>query len=73
MEQHGYPDYCSHKSIHDNFVQKVLDMQEKHYSGNTDIYVEIAILMNDWIVDHILIEDKKYAPYLKLDSSLRSQ
>lgn len=64
MEQFGYPDYSIHKSNHDNLVQQVLRMQKMYYIGTTDITTDIAILLNDWIAEHILVEDKEYGPYL---------
>lgn len=64
MKQFEYPDYSVHKSEHDSLTQKVLDMQKKYSCGNAGIAVDIAILLNDWIAEHILVEDKKYGPYL---------
>lgn len=64
MEQHEYPDYSDHKSKHDNLVQQASSMQKMYYLGSTDITTDIAILLNDWIAEHILVEDKKYAPYI---------
>ncbi len=64
MKQYRYPDYSDHKSKHDNLVQQVLRMQKMYYIGTTGITIDIAILLNDWIAEHILVEDKKYSPYL---------
>lgn len=64
LQNYNYPDYNSQKSEHDSLVQKVLHMQKVYYSGDTNITTDIAILMNDWLVEHILVEDKKYGKFL---------
>ena len=64
MQKYGFPDYLSHKSLHDNLIQSVVKLQKNYYAGNEDISTDVAILLNDWIADHILKEDKKYTPFL---------
>ena len=40
-------------------------MKKKYYEGETNLSTDLAILMNDWLAEHILVIDKKYAEYLK--------
>ncbi len=60
MEQYEYPEYTVQKSEHDSLVLKVEVMQKRYYTGNTSIATDVAILLNDWLAEHIMIEDKKY-------------
>ena len=64
MQLYGYPEYNAHQSEHISLTETALNMQKKYYHGDAHIVTDIAILLNDWIADHILLEDKKYGPYL---------
>lgn len=64
MKKSGYPFYATQKSEHDELVRNVLDMRKKYYTGDTSIATDIAILLNDWLAEHIMMEDKKYGPYV---------
>mgnify|MGYP001183058056 CR=1 FL=1 len=65
LKQHEYPDFTSHKSEHDQLVKETEDLQKRFYKGETDLFSDIAILLNDWLSKHILEIDKKYVPYLE--------
>lgn len=64
LEKHDYPDLLSHKLEHKILIKKVLDMQHKYSSGKKDIAGKLAMLLNDWLAEHILTKDKKYGDYL---------
>lgn len=64
MEQNGYPCSTTQKSEHNDLVREVLEMRKKYYTGDTGIAMDLVILLNDWLAEHILIEDKKYGPYI---------
>jgi hemerythrin len=63
MKDAEYFDYSAHKSQHDYFLLRVWEFGKKHDSGD-DITVELFGFLKDWIINHILKEDKKYIPYL---------
>ena len=65
LKQHEYPEFASHKSNHEQLTKQAVDFQKKYFLGNTGLSTEIAILLNDWLAEHILEIDKKYVPYLK--------
>ncbi|HJP19420.1 MAG TPA: bacteriohemerythrin [Nitrospinota bacterium] len=65
LRQHNYPEFAPHKSEHDKLVKEATDLQTKFFTGVTDLSTDIAILLNDWLAEHILVVDKKYVPYLK--------
>lgn len=66
MQEAHYPDFDSHKAVHDAFSAKILAAQDAYakdpasVSGN-----EILKLLHDWFVDHIMETDKLYMPYLQ--------
>lgn len=65
LKEHNYPDFTSHKLEHDRLVSQAIDLQKKYILGNTNLYTDLAILLNDWLAEHILVIDKKYVPFLK--------
>ena len=68
LKQHEYPEFASHKSEHDQeelLVKQAVGFQKKHMEEGTVLSADIAILLNDWLTEHILVVDKKYVPFLK--------
>jgi hemerythrin-like metal-binding protein len=64
MEEASYPELPAHIKIHDSFVSKVLEFKKDFDEGNVYISLEIINFLKDWILDHILKEDKKYVNYI---------
>ncbi len=64
MKTHGYPDYANHKTEHDKFVAKVLQVEKDCKSGKCAMSMDILNFLSTWLVNHIKGTDKKYAPYL---------
>ncbi len=61
---YDYPDYERHVKEHEEFVQQVLDFQNKFTSGNAPMTIKILSFLRDWIQNHINGNDKKYSGYL---------
>jgi hemerythrin len=61
MEEHGFPRLAEHKRLHYLMAQKTRKMR-----GDFDSLSGKALLnyLKDWWTNHILLEDKQYAPYL---------
>jgi hemerythrin-like metal-binding protein len=59
-----YPELVQHKAIHDGFVAKAADLQQKHKAGSLVLSIETLSFLGSWIRDHILVMDKKYSVYL---------
>lgn len=64
MQRAGYPAFPEHKREHENFTNKVLAFKTDFDSGKTAMTVSITSFLKNWLNDHILVNDKKYAPYL---------
>jgi hemerythrin len=56
-----YPDLHKQKAEHVIFVQKLMDMQLKAEKSQVGLTIEIMDFLKDWLKNHIMIEDKKYA------------
>jgi hemerythrin-like metal-binding protein len=60
-----YKEYELHKSYHDQLLVKVRRFQDEYNSG-VNITTELFNFLKEWILVHIMKEDKKYGPYLKV-------
>ena len=63
MLKASYPDLNNHRKLHDDFVATVLKSMQEYESGNT-APVDMAQFLKKWLLNHIAISDKQYAPYL---------
>lgn len=65
FDRYGYPERGEHKKIHNDLVQKVMDFQRKFESGKAEVDMELMEFLKDWLVNHIMKTDRKYAPFLQ--------
>jgi len=61
----NYPEYQEHKLQHELFVKKIVDLKKQFENGEQKISVELIKFLSDWLINHILISDKKYMTHLK--------
>ncbi len=62
MEKMDYPYYENHKTIHGNLVKSVAQVKAKVESdiSNENYFKEVFEFASDWLVTHILEEDKSF-------------
>ncbi|MGA1846987.1 bacteriohemerythrin [Deferribacter abyssi] len=65
FKQYNYPEYENHHKIHENLKATVVDFINKFKSGDEAIGFTLMNFLRKWLIQHIMGEDKKYAPYLK--------
>lgn len=65
MQQYSYPGLSDQKKEHAAFTEKVLKFKEDFDSGRTSMSVSVTSFLKDWLVNHICVSDKKYAPFMK--------
>lgn len=65
MKAFHYPEYTAHQAEHHSLLQKVLNMRERLRNGDKYILTDVAILMNDWLTEHLLTQDKKYGAFIE--------
>ncbi|HOJ64747.1 MAG TPA: bacteriohemerythrin [Spirochaetota bacterium] len=63
MTIHNYPKYDEHKASHKNLTDKVLSFYSELESGKKLLSVELLFFLKDWLVNHILGEDKMYSKF----------
>ncbi|MFR4983286.1 MAG: bacteriohemerythrin [Clostridium neonatale] len=59
MESINYKRLFSHKIEHDSFINKLENLDLTHIDSNQDVSIkELLQFLNDWLIDHILQNDK---------------
>ncbi|MCF6150211.1 MAG: bacteriohemerythrin [Candidatus Kuenenia sp.] len=64
LKEHYYNDYESHRDKHQRLIEDVLKIKEQISNDGIEMNMEVLDLFKDWIINHILTEDRKYGPYL---------
>ncbi|MDY0189219.1 MAG: bacteriohemerythrin [Desulfuromonas sp.] len=59
-----YPDYAPHCELHKDLCNQVSEINLKVQSGERLITPELLFFLRKWITNHIMVEDKKYGPFL---------
>ena len=62
--KHSYPGTLSHKLKHEAFRKEVATFQEKLEGGAVTVSLSVMKFLKNWLVEHIIGEDKKYGPFL---------
>lgn len=62
--RYEYPDEAAQKNEHKKFVDKVAKLKRQHDDGSTVLGVAVTDFLSDWLKKHIMLEDKKYGPFM---------
>jgi hemerythrin len=66
METHDYPDLAGHKRIHRHLTRQVYAIRTIFASKPQQIDpAKLLRFLRDWLVHHIVEEDRKYVPYMR--------
>lgn len=60
----GYPDIEAHKKEHDLFLNKIMQYRDAERAGKLVLNSEIMRILQQWLKEHILNEDKKYSAFI---------
>lgn len=64
MEESGFPGIEEHCKEHQKFKAELAKFKGNAFDLDAKALMEIHDYLNSWIKNHILVQDKKYAPYL---------
>jgi hemerythrin-like metal-binding protein len=64
MKRINFPIEEDHIKKHNDFIEKIKEIIERRKKGDNFIAIDIINFLKDWLIDHILVEDKKYAEYI---------
>lgn len=62
MRMINYPDFENHQRAHRHFVERLQAEKARHQKGEK-LSLDILHFLKDWLVNHILVNDKAYAAY----------
>lgn len=65
MKNIGYNDINRHIVEHKAFTQRILRLKHATDKDEHETIKELIALLGDWVLHHIIVEDKKYAVYFK--------
>lgn len=60
-----YPSFESHKAQHDEFVRKIVAIEQQLKEDSLTITFETMDFLQKWLVNHIQSTDQLYKPFLK--------
>ena len=60
MEEAGYPFLSAHKKVHQLFVKRVADYQQRFNMGE-DVADELLTTLRAWLINHIKNDDRDYS------------
>jgi hemerythrin len=72
MSESEYPDLKKHKATHAVMVQRTEDLSEQVRHDVESTADDVMEFLKNWWIDHILIKDSLYKPYLS-ENTLKSQ
>ena len=67
MQECNYPNADEHKSLHEKFVQTILELKKKYdkSGGQLSVAIEINHTAMSWLVNHIKVIDMRFIQYYK--------
>ena len=63
FDQIGFPHKVEHRAHHEKFIKEVLVQVNNFESGGKFVPNRFARFLQDWILTHIAIDDKKYGAF----------
>ena len=63
FDKFGYPDAPEHKVEHKKFIEKVSKFKTEFDAGRMGLSIKIMDFLSNWLKNHIMGIDKKYAPF----------
>jgi hemerythrin len=70
MKKYHFPFYDDHCEEHRNAEKRVMAFQESYKEKGSDIAQEFMVFFEEWIIKHILIEDRKYSDFFQQSGHL---
>lgn len=64
LRDHGYAEEAAHRAEHGKLADQVKALVQKRRIGETHVAMAALKLLCDWLNNHILGSDRKFAPFL---------
>jgi len=60
MQASNYPLYADHKAKHEDLIKQITNISNNKTASIYDVLDDTFLLVNQWLVHHIMNEDKQY-------------
>lgn len=67
MEKLAYQEEKNHHKLHEDFKRTVAKLKLEYDGGNHHSLSSLVTLLRQWLLTHIVIEDKKFAHFCEID------
>jgi hemerythrin len=64
MVQFGYEEYENHRYEHEKLTDEVKRFFDDYQAGKALLSVQIMNFLRSWLMDHIVVKDKKFGKFL---------
>ena len=64
LREHGYQDEAAHRAEHARLAEQAKTLVLRHRAGEAKVTMATLKFLCDWLNNHILGSDKKFAPFL---------
>ncbi|HHL35236.1 MAG TPA: bacteriohemerythrin [Desulfobulbaceae bacterium] len=64
MKEAGFPNLAAHQQLHARLTQEISAFQQKIVAEESDVGPKFYRFLRDWLLGHILEEDKQYTQYM---------
>lgn len=64
FQQYGYPDESAHRAEHAKLAEQAKVLVQKLQAGQSHVTMATLKFLCDWLNNHILGSDRKFAPFL---------
>lgn len=64
LRQHGYQEEAAHRAEHAKLAEQAKALVRQHRAGEAKVTLATLKFLCDWLNNHILGSDRKFAPYL---------
>lgn len=64
MKEIRFPDLAAHKKLHGDFINLLCQYRQMINRNELVLNTEVLSILKNWLTDHILREDQRYAAFL---------
>lgn len=66
MQEREFPGLEAHRRKHESLVTEVLEFRRRAEDEQAGVETDFVEFLRDWIIDHLLTEDQKYARFFRV-------
>lgn len=67
MQDKGFPEIADHIVKHRNFTHQIEELQSQHRNDDLEDTRKLIVVLGNWLLNHVLVEDRKYSEWHKGD------